>query len=655
MFSSATSLPTDPSLPNAARSIRLLPDLLISQIAAGEVVERPAAALKELLENSLDAGAREVRVDLEEGGIRLIRIADDGVGMVSDDLPLALTRHATSKITSLEDLERVASLGFRGEALASIAAVSRLTLTSRRQDAAHAWKLGALDGRVSSPEPAALAVGTVVEVRDLFFNTPARRKFLKTPATEYAHCDDVFTRMALAYPGCAFTLAHNGKVSRRYAPSDWQARALSVMGEDFAEAARILDEQAGPLRLMGLASLPAYSRAGRDAQYLFVNGRFVRDKLLTHAVREAYRDILHHDRHPAYVLFLEMPPELVDVNVHPAKTEVRFREARGMHQFVFHALQKALGARQTIQGDGTAQAGGASTASQSVADAGLDIPEDQPRASSRGASGGVLGGSVFRGNAGGGGGSWAGSARQTSMSYAAEPRRYYDVVSHALNSESASDVTSGVASELVANHADMPADSADLPPLGYALAQLAGVYVLAQNAKGLIVVDMHAAHERIVYERLKTALDDRRVPSQPLLIPVVFAATAFEMSAAVEAGSALADLGFELAAVSPTHLAVRAAPTLLRDADIETLAREVLKDLREFGISAAMTARRNELLASMACHGAVRANRRLTLPEMNALLRDMEATERADQCNHGRPTWFQLTMADLDKLFMRGK
>ena len=651
MFSSATSLPSDPSLPNAARSIRLLPDLLISQIAAGEVVERPAAALKELLENSLDAGAREVRVDLEEGGIRLIRIADDGVGMVSDDLPLALTRHATSKITSLEDLERVASLGFRGEALASIAAVSRLTLTSRRQDAAHAWKLGALDGRVSSPEPAALAVGTVVEVRDLFFNTPARRKFLKTPATEYAHCDDVFTRMALAYPGCAFTLAHNGKVSRRYAPSDWQARALAVMGEDFAEAARILDEQAGPLRLMGLASLPAYSRAGRDAQYLFVNGRFVRDKLLTHAVREAYRDILHHDRHPAYVLFLEMPPELVDVNVHPAKTEVRFREARGMHQFVFHALQKALGARQTIQGDGAAQVGGASTASQSVADAGLDIPEDQPRASSRGASGGVLGGSAFGGNAGGGGGSWAGSARQTSMSYAAEPRRYYDVVSHALNSESASDV----ASELVANYADIPADSSGLPPLGYALAQLAGVYVLAQNAKGLIVVDMHAAHERIVYERLKTALDDRRVPSQPLLIPVVFAATAFEMSAAVEAGSALADLGFELAAVSPTHLAVRAAPTLLRDADIETLAREVLKDLREFGISAAMTARRNELLASMACHGAVRANRRLTLPEMNALLRDMEATERADQCNHGRPTWFQLTMADLDKLFMRGK
>ena len=651
MFSSATSLPSDPSLPNAARSIRLLPDLLISQIAAGEVVERPAAALKELLENSLDAGARDVRVDLEEGGIRLIRIADDGVGMVSDDLPLALTRHATSKITSLEDLERVASLGFRGEALASIAAVSRLTLTSRRQDAAHAWKLGALDGRVSSPEPAALAVGTVVEVRDLFFNTPARRKFLKTPATEYAHCDDVFTRMALAYPGCAFTLAHNGKVSRRYAPSDWQARALVVMGEDFAEAARILDEQAGPLRLMGLASLPAYSRAGRDAQYLFVNGRFVRDKLLTHAVREAYRDILHHDRHPAYVLFLEMPPEQVDVNVHPAKTEVRFREARGMHQFVFHALQKALGARQTIQGDGAAQVGGASTASQSVADAGLDIPEDQPRASSRGAGSGVLGGSAFGGNAGGGGGSWAGSARQTSMSYAAEPRRYYDVVSHALSSESASDV----ASELVANHADIPADSSGLPPLGYALAQLAGVYVLAQNAKGLIVVDMHAAHERIVYERLKTALDDRRVPSQPLLIPVVFAATAFEMNAAVEAGSALADLGFELAAVSPTHLAVRAAPTLLRDADIETLAREVLKDLREFGISAAMTARRNELLASMACHGAVRANRRLTLPEMNALLRDMEATERADQCNHGRPTWFQLTMADLDKLFMRGK
>ena len=592
-------------------TIRLLPDLLISQIAAGEVVERPASALKELLENSLDAGAMDIRVDLEEGGVRLIRVSDDGAGIAPDDLPLALTRHATSKIASLDDLERVASLGFRGEALASIAAVSRLTLTSRHAGSSHAWKLGALDGRVSNPEPAALSGGSVVEVRDLFFNTPARRKFLKTAATEYGHCDDVFSRLALAHPACAFTLTHNGKAARRFAPGDWQARALAVMGHEFAAAARTLDEQAGPLRLLGLAGLPAYSRAGRDAQYLFVNGRFVRDKLLNHAVREAYRDVLHHQRHPAYVLFLELPPESVDVNVHPAKTEVRFREARGVHQFVFHVLERALGG-----GEGGMEA--------SIQDSGdhfrnAGSVEASPRAMGAGNPG-------FR------------PPRQTSMPLAAEPSTYYAVMAQAL-----------------ANAAIQPEPQGNAPPLGYALAQLAGVYILAQNDKGLVVVDMHAAHERIVYERLKAAIEQRQVASQPLLIPVVFAATALEMSTAEEAGTALADWGFEIAPVSPTHLAVRAMPALLQDAEGETLAREVLKDMREFGISATMTARRNELLATLACHGAVRANRRLSLPEMNALLRDMEATERADQCNHGRPTWFQLTMADLDKLFMRGK
>jgi DNA mismatch repair protein MutL len=597
------------SVPSA---IRLLPDLLISQIAAGEVVERPASALKEILENSLDAGARDIRVDLEEGGIRLIRVSDDGAGISPDDLPLALTRHATSKIASLDDLERVASLGFRGEALASIAAVSRLSLTSRHAPSSHAWKLGALDGRVSSPEPAALGDGTVVEVRDLFFNTPARRKFLKTPATEYGHCDDVFARLALAHPACAFTLSHNGKVARRFAPGDWQGRALAVMGQEggnsFAAAARTLDEQAGPLRLFGLAGLPAYSRAGRDTQYLFVNGRFVRDKLLNHAVREAYRDVLHHQRHPAYVLFLELPPESVDVNVHPAKTEVRFREARGVHQFVFHVLERALGQGQGPRGK---EQGDTSLPPSMVAHALPSSPS--------------LGGTAAL------------------PLHIGEPAAYYQMVSEALESTPGP----GMAPALSLAPCTFP--------LGQPLAQLAGVYVLAQNDKGLVVVDMHAAHERIVYERLKTALADRHVASQPLLIPVVFAATALEMSTAEEAGTALANWGFEIAPVSPTHLAVRALPTLLKDADGETLAREVLKDMREFGISAAMTARRNELLATLACHGAVRANRRLTLPEMNALLRDMEATERADQCNHGRPTWFQLTMADLDKLFMRGK
>jgi len=621
-------------------SIRLLPDLLVSQIAAGEVVERPASALKEVLENSLDAGSTEIRVDLEEGGIKLIRVVDDGSGIAPEELPLALTRHATSKISNLQELESVASLGFRGEALASIASIARVELTSRVNQQQHAWKLGALDGVMGQVEPAALSRGTVIEARDLFFNTPARRKFLKTASTEYGHCDETLRRLALAHPGCAFTLAHNGRVSRRYAVSDWQARALEVLGDDFAEAARTLDEAAGPLRLFGLAGLPAYSRAGRDAQYLFVNGRFVRDKLLNHAIREAYRDVLHHDRHPAYVLFLELPPEGVDVNVHPAKTEVRFRDGRGMHQFVRHVLERALGKdvgkdlarmpaaaldteiqnRNDNQGNQEYQGQTTIVRAETV-----DKPWSAP-------------------------GSQRGWSQASMPLHATEPAAYYQMVGEALGSRQL-DSLSPVRPEPV----EGPVDVTTPPPLGYALAQLSGIYVLAQNDRGLIVVDMHAAHERILYERLKTAFNRRQVASQPLLIPVVFAATTLEMSAAEEAREAFARMGFEIAAVSPTHLAVRALPSMLKDADAETLAREVLKDIHEFGISEAMTAQRNQLLATLACHGAVRANRRLTLPEMNALLRDMEATERADQCNHGRPTWFQLSLADLDKHFMRGQ
>jgi len=629
-------------------SIRLLPDLLVSQIAAGEVVERPASALKEVLENSLDAGSNEIRVDLEEGGIKLIRVADDGGGIAPEELPLALTRHATSKIFSLDELERVASLGFRGEALASIASIARVELTSRfsgQPSQQHAWKIGALDGVMGQVEPAALSRGTVIEARDLFFNTPARRKFLKTAATEYGHCDETLRRLALAHPGCAFTLAHNGRVARRYAVSDWQARALEVLGEDFAEAARTLDEAAGPLRLFGLAGLPAYSRAGRDAQYLFVNGRFVRDKLLNHAIREAYRDVLHHERHPAYVLFLELPPEGVDVNVHPAKTEVRFRDGRGVHQFVRHVLERALGkdesrAKPLTPNPSPAYGGGEQNGTAGMPQ--IDVHSRNPS---------PVGGGGVRGSAGEGhsverksaGVSWS----QTRMPlHADEPSAYYQMVGEALGRDATPSPTPVT---------DIAPAATVAPPLGYALAQLSGIYVLAQNEHGLIVVDMHAAHERILYERLKTAFNSDQVASQPLLIPVVFAATALEMSAAEEGRDALASMGFEIAAVSPTHLAVRALPAMLKDAEAETLVREVLQDMREFGISEAMTAHRNQLLATLACHGAVRANRRLTLPEMNALLRDMEATERADQCNHGRPTWFQMSLADLDKLFMRGK
>jgi len=629
-------------------SIRLLPDLLVSQIAAGEVVERPASALKEVLENSLDAGSTEIRVELEEGGIKLIRVADDGSGIVPEDLPLALTRHATSKISNLEELERVASLGFRGEALASIASIARVELTSRVQQQQHAWKIGALDGVMGQAEPAALSRGTVLEARDLFFNTPARRKFLKTAATEYGHCDETLRRLALAHPGCAFTLAHNGRVARRYAVSDWQARALEVLGEDFAEAARTLDEAAGPLRLFGLAGLPAYSRAGRDAQYLFVNGRFVRDKLLNHAIREAYRDVLHHERHPAYVLFLELPPEGVDVNVHPAKTEVRFRDGRGVHQFVRHVLERALGKDASRLPATTEEAESIQPSFPRMRES-SDFSALDSRLRGNDAAGPRENPSQGASNNRPSTAAWSQSRMPL---HANEPSAYYRMVGEALGHTTSPET---LRTETVAGAVNTPADVSIAPPLGYALAQLSGIYVLAQNEHGLIVVDMHAAHERILYERLKTAFNSDQVASQPLLIPVVFAATALEISAAEEGREALAGMGFEIAAVSPTHLAVRALPAMLKDAEAETLVREVLQDMREFGISEAMTARRNQLLATLACHGAVRANRRLTLPEMNALLRDMEATERADQCNHGRPTWFQLSLADLDKHFMRGQ
>lgn len=611
--------------------IHLLPDLLISQIAAGEVIERPAAALKEIVENSLDAGAGEVRVDLEEGGIRLMRVADDGAGIAPDDLPLALARHATSKIGSLEELERVASLGFRGEALASIAAVARLTLTSRAPGEAHAWVIAAQDGRVQPPEPAALARGTLVEVRDLFFNTPARRKFLKTPATEYGHCEEALRRLALAHPETAFELRHNAKVVWRVPAQDSAARILALLGEAFGQAARSLDAPAGDLRLSGMLSLPAYSRAGADSQYLYVNGRFVRDKLLNHAVREAYRDVLHHQRFPAYALFLALPPEGVDVNVHPAKTEVRFRQGQAVHQFVFHALQQALG-RQRGE---SAPDGEVSPAPVGGRFEGLD--------------------SRFRGNdASEAGRPGAPAWGQTRMPLrAAEPAAYYRMVSETLADDAPPFAKGGVGG--ISTAPDVLAAPNDLPPLGYALAQLQGIYILAENAQGLIVVDMHAAHERIVYERLKADMDARTVASQPLLIPLVFAATSLEMGSVEENAATLAAMGFEIAPVSPTHLALRALPALLAQADAEHLVRELLKDMREFGASEALAAHRNELLASLACHGAVRANRRLTVPEMNALLRDMEQTLRADQCNHGRPTWFQMTLADLDRQFMRGQ
>ena len=611
------------TVPTAPPPIRRLPDPLISQIAAGEVVERPASVLKELLENSLDAGSTAIQIQLEEGGVKLIRVADDGGGIARDELALALTRHATSKIASLDDLERVATFGFRGEALASIASVARLSLTSRQTGATHAWRQTA---EQDDPEPAALAHGTVVEMRDLYYNTPARRKFLKSEATELAHCLDAIKRVALAHPEIAFAVSHNGRASLRLPKSDMQGRIGAILGEDFAAEARLVTADAGILRLTGYCALPAHSRARADAQYCYVNGRFVRDKLLAHALREAYRDMLHGSRYPAYCLFLDIDPTAVDVNVHPAKSEVRFRDARAVHQFVFHAVQKTL---SDPLGKNTAEATFPALAPVPASAASSADTRETHHAPANTAP-------AF--------------ARQGTL-HIGEPRiAAYYAFSHSALAPARSEED-----HLVSPGTSAPSADGNPPPLGYALAQLHGIYILAQNAHGLILVDMHAAHERILYEKLKTALDSRQIAVQPLLIPAVFAAEALDVAIAEEHAATLHELGFEIAPLGPTQLAVRSVPALLQNGDTAGLVRAILAELREHGVTQLASARRNELLATMACHGAVRAHRLLTLPEMNALLRQMEATERADQCNHGRPTWTQLSMAELDRLFLRGR
>ncbi len=597
-------------------TIARLPDLLISQIAAGEVVERPASVLKELLENSLDAGSTAIQVHLEEGGVKLIRITDDGCGIARDELALALTRHATSKIASLDDLERVASFGFRGEALASVAAVARLAITSRERGAAHAWKLRGENG--AEPEPAALMAGTVVEMRDLYYNTPARRKFLKSESTEFAHCADAVRRLALTRPDVAISLTHNGRSLFQLAPADRARRIGEVVGDDFVAAARTVDAAAGPISLTGFAIDPTRASEAKDGQNVFVNGRFVRDKIIGHALREAYRDVLHGARQPAVCLFLEIDPGLVDVNVHPAKTEVRFRDSRAVHQFVYHAIQRTLAT--PIQ----------STPAAAEPAPAIAATNPSPSAPQRFAPPPLR--------------------HQASLGVAEPAATAY--LAFAQAAQRPAPGSSGA--EAPQFRPEVPVDR-DGPPLGYALAQLHGIYILAQNAGGLIVVDMHAAHERILYEKLKTAFDDRRVATQNLLIPAVFSADPLDVAAVEEHADALAELGFQIAPLGPGQLGVRAVPALLQSGDPVALARSLIADLREHGISQLATARRNELLATMACHGAVRARRQLAIPEMNALLRQMEETERAGQCNHGRPTWTALSLDELDKLFLRGR
>jgi DNA mismatch repair protein MutL len=647
-----------------ARAIRVLPDQLISQIAAGEVVERPASVVKELLENALDAGARALQIKLEEGGVRRIAITDDGSGMSAEQLPLALTRHATSKIRTLDELESVLTLGFRGEALASIASVAQLTLSSRQADAPHAT---AIDGNTGALTPAAGPVGTTVDVRDLYFNTPARRKFLKTEQTEFGHCMDVIRRSALARPDVGFSILHNNRAVEHWNASDAATRVSRVLGNDFADAHLALDEGAAELRLSGFVGLPTASRGRADQQFFFVNGRFVRDKLLTHAVRAAYEDVLHGDRYPAYVLYFELPPQLVDVNVHPSKIEVRFRDARSVHQFVFHAVQRAL-AR-------AAGSGGATHAAHLTDGGGLAAG---PGAAGGGGGSGFMGARPAAGFGTPGGSSWSPRMQQGSLPMV-QPMSVYDNLfgrtappaarpygqpgvtdapsppyGNTGATQDGAALTAGL--DALPASANGTADAMSLEqPLGFALGQLHGIYILAQNAHGLVLVDMHAAHERILYERFKQALVARSVPVQPLLIPVTFFADPVEIGTTEEHQETLTALGFDLAVMSPTTLAVRAIPALLDGADAQALARAVLADLRQYGGSQVLTERQHELLGTLACHTAVRANRRLTHEEMNALLRQMEATERADQCNHGRPTWYQLTLGDLDKLFMRGR
>ena len=599
-------------------TIRQLPDTLINQIAAGEVVERPASVVKELLENALDAGATRVEIELEEGGMRLIRIRDDGVGIAAQELPLALERHATSKIASLDDLEQVMTMGFRGEALPSIASVSHFALTSKPVEQAHASRIEVEGGRVLPQTPAAHPDGSTVEVRDLFYNVPARRKFLRAERTEFGHIEELLRGLALARMDIGFRLAHNGKAVRSYRASsneDERLRRLGeALGEEFAlQSLRIEHEGAG-LRLHGWVGLPTASRAQADQQYFYVNRRLVRDRVVAHAVRQAYADVLYHGRHPSFVLFLEIEPSRVDVNVHPAKSEVRFRDSRLVHDFLFRSLHQALSAARA----------GSTPLPETTADIAANVAPYSAMGSSLPPQ----------------------HQTQSGFSFAVREQlgAYASLYGPARGADAANEST-----------AALPPTPEGTPPLGFALAQLHGIFILAENPAGLILVDMHAAHERISYERLKTAQDGEGIRAQPLLVPLAIAVSEREANCAEERGPALAMLGFEISRSGPQAIVVRSVPALLEGIDPRQLVLDVLSDLIQHGATNRIEEARNELLSTMACHASVRANRRLTLPEMNALLRDMEATERSGQCNHGRPTWVQLSRQELDRLFLRGR
>ena len=697
----AATAPPETAEAASRRRIQALPDELVSQIAAGEVVERPASVVRELVDNALDAGATQITVKLMGGGVRQILVEDDGGGIPIEELPLALQRHATSKIRSLHDLEHVATMGFRGEALAAIASVSETALASRTAADAHAHRLDARSGELT---PAARAIGTSVEVRELFFSTPARRKFLKTDATELAHCLESVRRHALARPDVGFSVWHEGKLVEQLRPGNLAQRVQDVLGETFTETSREVDLQIGPMRVYGRTGLPDAARSRSDWQYCYVNGRYVRDKLIAHGIRSAYEDVLHGSRQPTYVLFIEIAPDRVDVNVHPTKIEVRFRDSREVHQAVRRAVEGALAA---------SRAGAAAAAATASDDAAAGAMEGASSTVS------LAGGLAMAPGSAGPSSGHAAPMRQGALPWqvadAAAERRWAgwptrDEAGEAnpapLRTGSGVDAFAGLslprvvplgegdaqgpvrqggaANTALLEAAQGPAHGTALPtaagiselaerlqsvpqslpagddaahewPLGRAIAQIGGIYVLAENASGLIIVDMHAAHERVVYERLKAQMAADRLESQPLLIPLTFAATPQECATIESHRDTLLQLGLDVDLIGPGKLAVRALPMALSQADGVELARSVLADLAQVEASDVLRRAQHEILATMACHGAVRANRRLTLTEMNALLRDMEATERADQCNHGRPTWRQLTLKDLDALFLRGR
>ena len=623
--------------------IHALPDHLVNQIAAGEVVERPAAALKEIIENSIDAGATRIQVELAGGGIRLIRVADNGSGIHADDLPLALSRHATSKIASLQDLEHVRSMGFRGEGLASIASVSRLTLTSRQEGSPAARQVRARDGQIEPAAAAAHPVGTSVEVADLFFNTPARRKFLKSENTEYAHCATVFDRLALANPHIAFELVHNGKTTAKYPAQSQNERIAAVLGADFQAASLPIDSGNGILRLHGLIAKPTFAQGRSSQQYCFVNNRFVRDKVMLHAAKQAYRDVLHQQITPAFVLFLELPPEMVDVNVHPTKTEIRFRDSQAVHQLVFHTLNKTLADTRADQTDSVSNAGSLlqHIHSQRLPESGQGEFSGSPSARPPVAY------SPARAPQ---------QQRLTLQESRAAWQTYAELYKHSGSEdpELAALEQSRFASSTEA--ARLPENNAAEHPLGFAIAQLLGIYILAQAENSLLLIDMHAAAERVNYEKMKAQRQSHgSLHSQQLLIPVSFEAGHEEMAALAEHADLLRQYGLDCSAVGSHTIAVRAVPQMLGKADIPELARNMLQEAAHTGSIRTVEERENRILSTMACHGSVRAGRRLTLPEMNALLRDMENTPRSNQCNHGRPTWVKLTLADLDALFLRGQ